>query len=369
MKKTASLSLFIGLAVSIAALYLAFRQVPFSDLTAYLKSINYLWIIPTILLAIGGFMLRIYRWQLILKASQPVGFWQAFHPLMIGFMLNCILPGRVGEVARPIILSQKEQFPFSTGLATVAAERTFDAVILLMLFAWMLTVVQIDPVMEIHFGGYALNKTLLINAATGITRLCLLLLVGIVLVALESTRSWMNHLFLKIPKLFFFSSPAFQDLIYRRFSLVLVRFTLSFAKGFLLLREPGKMAACFALSFLIWGLNVLSYYTMTLGAPGVHLSFAELTVVMVIVCLFISIPSVPGFWGIWEAGGVFALALFGVPAKDAAGFTLANHAVQMLPVIVIGIGSAVITGVNVWQVSRQIGGEVSEIRESEVGLH
>ncbi|MCX5882472.1 MAG: lysylphosphatidylglycerol synthase transmembrane domain-containing protein, partial [Deltaproteobacteria bacterium] len=143
MKKTASLSLFIGLAVSIAALYLAFRQVPFSDLMAYLKSINYLWIIPTILLALAGFTLRVYRWQLILGSSQPVGFWQAFHPLMIGFMLNCILPGRVGEVARPIILQQKEQFPFSTGLATVAAERTFDAIILLLLFSWMLTVVQI----------------------------------------------------------------------------------------------------------------------------------------------------------------------------------------------------------------------------------
>ena len=354
MKKTASLSLFIGLAVSIAALYLAFRQVPFSDLMAYLKSINYFWIIPTILLALAGFTLRVYRWQLILGSSQPVGFWQAFHPLMIGFMLNCILPGRVGEVARPIILQQKEQFPFSTGLATVAAERTFDAIILLLLFSWMLTVVQIDPVLEIHFGGYILNKTLLISAAKGITRLSLLLLAGIVLVALESSRNWMNRLFLRIPKLFFFTSQAFQELVYQRFSLFLVRVTLTFSRGFLLLKEPWKMAECFGLSLLIWGLNVLSYYTMTLGAPGVELSFAELSVVMVIVCLFISIPSVPGFWGIWEAGGVFALALFGVSAKDAAGFTLANHAVQMFPVIVVGMGSAIVTGVNIWQVSRQI---------------
>lgn len=354
MKKTASLSLFIGLAVSIAALYLAFRQVPFSDLIAYLKSINYFWVIPTILLALAGFMLRVYRWQLILGSSRPIGFWQAFHPLMIGFMLNCILPGRVGEVARPVILQQKEQVPFSTGLATVAAERTFDAVVLLMLFSWMLTVVRIDPMMEIHFGGYVLNKTLLIGAATGITRLSVLLLAGIVLVALESSRNWINRFFLWIPNLFFFAGQAFRDLIYQRVSLFLVRFTLNFSKGFLLLKEPWKMAWCFGLSLLIWGLNVLSYYTMTLGAPGVELSFAELSVVMVIVCLFISIPSVPGFWGIWEAGGVFAMTLFGISAKDAAGFTLANHAVQMFPVILVGMGSAIVTGVNIWQVSRQI---------------
>ena len=114
------------------------------------------------------------------------------------------------------------------------------------------------------------------------------------------------------------------------------------------------MAKCFGLSLLIWGLSVLSYYTMPLGAPGIELSFAELSVSMVIVCLFISIPSAPGFWGIWEAGGVFSLALFGVSAKDAAGFTLANHAIQMFPIIVVGMGSAIVTGVNFWQVSRQI---------------
>lgn len=356
MKKTASLSLFVGLALSIAALYLAFKNVPFSDLMDYLKSINYLWIIPTILLVLAGFMLRVYRWQLILGSSQPVGFWQAFHPLMIGFMLNCILPGRAGEVARPIILQQKEHVPFSTGIATVAAERIFDAMILLLLFSWMLTMVQIDPVLEIHFGGYALNKTMLISAATGITRLSLLLLAGIVLVGLEYSRNWMNRLFLWIPNLFFFTNQAFQKQIYHRFSLVLVRFTLSFSRGFLLLKEPWKMAGCFGLSLLIWGLSVLSYYTMTLGAPGVELSLAELSVVMVIVCLFISIPSAPGFWGIWEAGGVFALALFGVSAKDAAGFTLANHAVQMFPVIVVGMGSAIVTGVNVWNISHTVEG-------------
>ena len=70
-----------------------------------------------------------------------------------------------------------------------------------------------------------------------------------------------------------------------------------------------------------------------------------------ITCFFIALPSVPGFWGVWEAGGVFALALFGVSAKDAAGFTLANHAVQMIPIIIVGLVSAMIIGVDIWQVS------------------
>ncbi|MBW2317902.1 MAG: hypothetical protein JRF24_04320, partial [Deltaproteobacteria bacterium] len=36
-------------------------------------------------------------------------------------------------------------------------------------------------------------------------------------------------------------------------------------------------------------------------------------------------------------------------AKEAAGFTLANHVFQMVPVIVIGLISLVITGVSVAQ--------------------
>jgi hypothetical protein len=73
--------------------------------------------------------------------------------------------------------------------------------------------------------------------------------------------------------------------------------------------------------------------------------------VMIIICLFIALPSVPGFWGLWEAGGVFALSLFGVSTNAAAGFTLANHGIQLFPIIFVGFISAVITSVNIWQVS------------------
>ena len=72
---------------------------------------------------------------------------------------------------------------------------------------------------------------------------------------------------------------------------------------------------------------------------------------MLIVCFFIALPSAPGFWGLWEAGGVFAMLLFGVSEREAAGFTLANHAIQMFPVIIMGLISAFITGVDIRRVS------------------
>ena len=35
---------------------------------------------------------------------------------------------------------------------------------------------------------------------------------------------------------------------------------------------------------------------------------------MIIICFFIALPSVPGYWGIWEAGGVFALVSMLLPS-------------------------------------------------------
>jgi uncharacterized protein (TIRG00374 family) len=123
-----------------------------------------------------------------------------------------------------------------------------------------------------------------------------------------------------------------------------------FAAGLGMLKNPKKVGLCLALTFLVWALAGVSYYIMTFGCPGIEISFLEMYAVMIILCFFISLPSVPGFWGVWEAGGVFGLLIFGVPAKEAAGFTLTNHVIQMVPVIIVGLVSSVITGANISQV-------------------
>jgi uncharacterized protein (TIRG00374 family) len=350
-KKNIPVFLVIGVTASGIALYLAFRKVPFSDLTAYLLSIDYLWIIPSALAILISFALRAFRWQIILEPARKVSFWGAFHPLMIGFMINCIIPGRAGELARPAILKKNENVPFSTGLATVAAERAFDVCLLIILFAVTFATVQIDPNLDIPFNQYHLNRETLLIIGAGILKLFAFLIVGIIMLSISKTRGIINKAVERIPSLFFFASAAFKEKVQKFVCTPLLRFIENFAAGFTLVRYPAKIGICFGLSFLIWCLAAASFYIMAQGCPGIELSFAEISAVMIIICFFIALPSVPGYWGIWEAGGVFALSLFGVSLKDAAGFTLANHAVQLFPVVVAGLISAIITGVNIWQVS------------------
>jgi len=118
-----------------------------------------------------------------------------------------------------------------------------------------------------------------------------------------------------------------------------------------LVRNPVQLLSCIGMTLFIWALTALSYVIFAMGCPGISLSLLEFTTVMVIICFVIALPSVPGFWGLWEAGGVFALSIFGITEKDALGFTLANHATQIFPVIGIGLISALITSVNILQLS------------------
>jgi uncharacterized protein (TIRG00374 family) len=351
MNKNLTLSFIAGLIVSAIALYLAFRNVPITELIQYFASINYIWVFPSVFLIIMCFVIRAVRWRIILESSLKISILRAFHPMIIGFMMNCVLPGRVGEFARPAILKKKENVPFATGLATVAAERIFDICLLVILAVITFSAIEISPDLNMEFGTHHLNRETLQSVFSGMVKLGIALIAGIVLISITKIRNFVNSIIMSVPNLFFFASPQFKATFTQKVCKPLAAFVENISRGFHLIRYPKKLFLCFLLSILVWGMHALSYYIFSLGSPGIDLTFIELSAVMVIIMFFIALPSVPGFWGLWEAGGVFALSLFEVSAKDAAGFTLANHAVQMFPVIIMGFVSAIIISVNIWQLS------------------
>ena len=351
MKNHFIISLVVGIALSVAALYFAFRNVPLDELWHYLRSINYLWTFPAVIMVLLSFFIRALRWQFILASSHRVEIWRAFHPLMIGFMINCILPGRLGELARPAILQKNEKVPFATGIATVVAERVFDVVALIIFAVITLATIEINPATEIVFGDFRLNRSTLEVLFNRSIMLGVIVVAAIIGISIPSIRRSIHWAILEIPSLAFFSAESLKTKITAKVSNPLIRFVDNVAAGFTLIRYPKKIFICMLYSCLVWVSAAFSWYIFSLGSPGIHLSYTEMYAVMVIVCLFIALPSVPGFWGLWEAGGVFAMSIFGVSPKAAAGFTLANHGVQIFPVIIMGFISAIITSVNIWQVS------------------
>jgi uncharacterized protein (TIRG00374 family) len=337
--------------LSAAALYFAFKKVPFSELFEYLASINYYWVLPAVLITLVSFVLRAVRWRIILLTAKRIRVARAFHPMMIGFMINCVLPGRLGEVARPVLLLKEEKIPFATGLATVVAERIFDICFLILLFVFTAATLRIDPGKDVVFAQYHLNGETLQAIFNGMLKLGLVFVAGILMFSINRVRRLIYGAVMYTPTLFFFAGQRFKSSFRKKICEPFINILNNIAQGFGLIRYPKRVFLCAIFSVLIWALQVFSYYLISLGSPGINLTYFEMAATLAIVCLFISLPSVPGWWGLWEAGGVFALSLFGVGAKEAAGFTLVNHAFQVFPVIIVGLASAMFLSVNISRMS------------------
>ncbi|MDI6798055.1 MAG: lysylphosphatidylglycerol synthase transmembrane domain-containing protein [Desulfatibacillaceae bacterium] len=345
--KSLSISLAIGVLLSATALYFALKPVPFGELAGYVRTVNYWWIAPALAVAVVGFVLRVIRWRIILSSTVKISFWDAFHPMMVGFMMNCVLPGRVGELARPVILRQRNRASFMAVLATVAAERVFDLIILMGLFLVVALSVPIDPAFEMQFGQYTLNKAALETIALSMARLMALLIVFIALLSINRTRLLCERAVMAAPNYLFFLPGRAKTWLRLKACVFAVGTMEHMAKGFDAVKSPGRLAACLLLSAGVWILTVVFHVILSQGFLGLELSFLEWTAVTVVVCFFIMLPSAPGFWGLWEAGGVFALLLFGVGHKEAAAFTLINHVAQILPPIVLGAISAGVLGISI----------------------
>ena len=344
MKKKIAASLIFSVAISAAALFFAFRNAPLPDLVNYVGSIDWAWIGFSLFFLGVSFLIRVFRWQTIIQSAGPLSFWKAFHPLMIGFAANCILPGRVGEAARPIIVAQKEKIPFATILGTVAVERLFDVFFLCLCLTVLFFTVEVDPALDIPFGPYHLNRDVLETLGMGMIKLAALIFLGMALIIIKRTRAMISGAIQRLMARIYSLFPGVKKKAPAGLKTGVVE---NLAQGFAMVKSVKKTGVCVMHTALIWLFSALSFYVMSKGSPGIDLSFLEMSAVLVIICFFIALPSVPGFWGIWEAGGVFGLSLFGVPPTAAAGFILVNHAVQIFPVILVGLVSALITGVNI----------------------
>ncbi|MFP4159949.1 MAG: lysylphosphatidylglycerol synthase transmembrane domain-containing protein [Desulfobacterales bacterium] len=347
------LSVAAGVLLSAAGFYFAFRSVPFDLLVESLADVNYLWVIPGAAIGLASFAVRALRWRVILGSTLKLPFGSAFHSLMIGFMINSVLPGRVGELARPAIIKKQDNVPFSLGLTTIAAERLLDAVALMVLFAGVLATVHIDPAMEIEFRGRHLDAKTLDSLSLALTQVSIILAAAAGAVSIPAVQRFLKAIIMKAPLLLFSKGSSPEKKVREKISLPMTRVLDHVVSGLSMLRQPVNIFLCLVYSFAIWLMQALSLYVLTFGFPGLYLGFGEMTTVFIIICFFIMLPSVPGYWGLWEAGGVFAMALFGVGAELAAGFSIISHIMLIVPVIAVGIFSAAVTGVNIFRITRQ----------------
>ncbi|HVM95813.1 MAG TPA: flippase-like domain-containing protein, partial [Candidatus Acidoferrales bacterium] len=125
-----NLKLLINLALSVAVsalcLFLAFRNVPFAELTAALDRFDTRWLVPAFLLSITLMVFRVWRWQLELQLLERISFGRLWPVTAVSYMAITLLPVHLGEVVRPWLLSRRSSLSLSTAVGNLVVEKLMD---------------------------------------------------------------------------------------------------------------------------------------------------------------------------------------------------------------------------------------------------
>jgi len=96
------------------------------DLFSAFGKANYWWVSLALVFSFLSHVSRAVRWKYLLEPMGfKSGFWNRYHALMIGYLVNFVFP-RAGEASRAGILSKTEKVPFQKGFGTILAERAVD---------------------------------------------------------------------------------------------------------------------------------------------------------------------------------------------------------------------------------------------------
>lgn len=286
-------------------IWMTFNQIRFLPLLAgFLVTPVHVWV-------------RAHRWSVLIRPVGQLKLRDSYTLQMIGYIANTVLPLRMGEFIRGVMLGQKIKISKSTSLATVVVERMIDSVSLLLV---IVIVGLLFPFSDnIKEAAWAM--------AGGVSLLLLVILYFAF--ADDPLAGLFGRIF---------------DLLPKKIGTFLRDMAGKFIVGFGLLRT-GKNYLIItietAILWLLYGLQVfllllsfdfLSQYEQ-IGASPILASF----VILVLSAVALSLPSAPGGVGTFHAACMLGLSLFSVASAPAAGFAVIIHAISIIFYICVGI--------------------------------
>jgi hypothetical protein len=305
-----SLQILLGLAVSAGCLFLAFVSAPIAELGDALARANYWWLLPAVVLQVVAVIARARRWQLLLLDRAGLG--ELFWAQGIGFLATNLLPLRAGEAARVLVASRRARLPVVRVGASAVLERVLDVLTILAVLGSLLPFMSIPPAALAAAGVLGIG-------------LLLALVVVAVLVALDERGEALIGLVAgRLPPLFGRTALArWREL----------------ADGLRPVRRPRVAAGVLFWSAVTWAVSIVSFWlTVEAVVPGG--SWLEASFAVVALSIGVSVPSSPGFVGVYQLIGQQALA---VPFPDryspstALTIAILGHLVYYVTTTALGV--------------------------------
>ena len=304
----------IGGLISIFFLYLALRKVDYSELWTTIQHAHWWYLIPNLIMVVGVMFIRAWRWRLILRPVGDVPYARVYSSTMIGFMVNNVLPARLGEVARAVSLGAKTGLSRSAALATIIIERVYDSLTLL-IFLWLVfafsRISELTEVSRISYLGW-------VFLAVNIGLILILALLQYRNAAVVRAITWLTK--------------PFPERHRERAREV----TVKFAKGLRIHHNWSTTLGVVASSLVLWFLMGISNYFIFLALGFDHLPWEASFVVLVVVSLMISIPSTAGYVGVFHWATQISLAVYGLKESQGLAVAIVLHAAQYIPITLLG---------------------------------
>ena len=264
----------------------------FSEVISSFKEMDYIYILPAVVIILLSYVFRAYRWQALLEPSLKVNVGGLYSPMMVGFMGN-FLPARAAEILRPYLLSKKYNITFTTAFASIVVERLFDMIILLLIFIWVFWFEADAFSSNIEFSGFSVQEM-----AIKFGQICVLAVIALTVFIYLL----LNHKekVMKIVGWFLgFMNEKWADKIKH----LLDEFTM----GCEVVKNFGTLAKVSVYSVLVWVANIFWIYPLYFAFDLQYKTIPSLLILGVMVAILISIFPTPGFLGSYNAGIVIAL--------------------------------------------------------------
>lgn len=313
---TRRVTIVLGIVLSIALLFYALRDVSTTEFLGHLGQANLWLLFGATVVATLTFHLRAIRWRVLLAPTGcQIPFVSRYAAVCIGFMVNNVLPARIGEFARAYSLSRIEPVVVSAALASLVVERLLDAIVLIAFLV---------PAIVLGVG-----ETSVSDAVSGIF-IAVVIGVGIGLVTLGILVRSPNY-FLRFVEIWF------HRLGPRSLADKVTGILVSFVAGLGALRHAHVFVRALLWSIVVWSWNAFSFYLGFLAFGIVEPGIPGALFLQTVIGFVVAVPSTPGFFGPFEAATRFALEVYNIEPSRTISFAAGYHLLTFIPITVLGI--------------------------------
>ncbi len=294
-----------GLVISAIALVILLYIVDLKRLLSALRLADYRLVLLGILITLLWLVVRGFLWRTLLRDQASFG--DAFWTLNEGYLLNNILPFRLGEIARAYLLSRKTPIAFWEVLSSIVIERTLD---LAMAVGLLLST------LALAVGAYWARQ-----AAFGVG-ISVLFLLGLLYIVARN-REWVIDMINRLSTRWSFMQRVGAGVV------------ISILNGLEVLTESGSFLRAIGWMLLNWIIAIGQYYViMSAFVAEPKLLWAGFS--LAVAAMGLAAPSSPGSVGVLELSIVGSLSFLGFDPTVALAFALTLHTIQYLDTGVLG---------------------------------